>query len=114
MTDQENGSESMDVAENVGMQIERGKGNEYWFGAVVGLSTKGLDPGRDTSHVTDLELIRMYGERKHNKGYCFDTARSSKVRQCARELYMPSYHMTHTLGRALRERLLARFATNIA
>jgi hypothetical protein len=91
MTDQENGSESMDVAENVGMQIERGKGNEYWFGAVVGLSTKGLDPGRDTSHVADSELIHMYGERKHNKGYCFDTARSSKVRQRARELYMLVY-----------------------
>jgi hypothetical protein len=31
----------------------------------------------------------MFGERKHNKGYCYNTTRSWKVMQHARELYMP-------------------------
>jgi hypothetical protein len=91
MSDQENDSESLDATGPQGMQILRGKGSEFWFGSVVGLSTKGLDLGRDTSHVVDWELVRMFGERKHNKGYCYDTARSEKVRLRARELYMPVY-----------------------
>jgi hypothetical protein len=91
MSDQENDSESLDAAGPEGMQILRGKGSEFWFGSVVGLSTKGLDPGCNTSHVADWELVRMFGERKHNKGYCYDTARSEKVRLRAQELYMPVY-----------------------
>jgi hypothetical protein len=74
-----------------GMQILRGKGSEFWFGSVVGLSTKRLNLGRDTSHIADWELVRMFGERKHNKGYCYDTARSKKVRLRTWELYMPLY-----------------------
>jgi hypothetical protein len=72
-------------------QVLRGKGSEFWFRSIVGLSMKGLDPGRDTSHVADWELVRMFGERKYNKGYCFHNARSEKVRRRARELYMPVY-----------------------
>jgi hypothetical protein len=91
MTDHDNDSESMDAPGNEETQILRGKGNEFWFGSVVGLLTKGLDPGRDTFHVADWELVRMFGERKYNKGYCFDNTRSEKVRRSAQELYMPIY-----------------------
>jgi hypothetical protein len=53
MTNQDIDSESM-VAIDIGSaEILRGKGSEHWFGSVVGLSTRSLDPGRNTSHVAD-------------------------------------------------------------
>jgi hypothetical protein len=91
MTDPDIDSESMAATEIGRAKIPRAKGSEHWIGFVVGLPTRGLDPGRDTSHVGDWELIRMFGERKHTKGYCFAAARSEKVRRRAEELYMPVY-----------------------
>jgi hypothetical protein len=91
MTDRNIDSESMVVTEIGSAEILRGKGSKHWFGSVVGLSTRGLDPGWDTSHVVDWEVVRMFREQKYNKGYCFAAARSEKVKRRAEELYMPVY-----------------------
>jgi hypothetical protein len=53
MIDLDIDSESMDATEVERPEILRRKGSEYWFGFVVGLPTKGLDPGRGTSHIVD-------------------------------------------------------------
>jgi hypothetical protein len=45
MMDWDIDSESMVATERGSAEILRGKGTEHWFGSVVGLPTRGLDPG---------------------------------------------------------------------
>jgi hypothetical protein len=69
------------------------KGDELWFQIEAGLPRAGLDPEKDTTHVSDEELLRMFGEKVPNKGYCYRNAAMKKVTSLAEELYMPIYQV---------------------
>jgi hypothetical protein len=69
------------------------KGDELWFQIEAGLPRAGLDPEKDTTHISDEELLRMFGEKVPNKGYYYRNAAVKKVTSLAEELYMPIYQV---------------------
>jgi hypothetical protein len=72
----------------------------------AGLPRTGLDPEKDTIHFSDKELLRMFGEKVPNRGYCYKNAVVEKVTTLAEELYMPIYQVDSL--RALYEHLSQR------
>jgi hypothetical protein len=76
-----------------GSKIDYRKGDELWFQLVAGLPRLGLDPERDTTHVSDEELIKVLGRMVQNKGYSYKNAAVKQVRSLAEELYMPIYQV---------------------
>jgi hypothetical protein len=63
-----------------GSNIDYRKGDELWFQLVAGLPRVGLDPERDTTHVSDEELIKVFGRKVQNKGYSYKNAAVEQVR----------------------------------
>jgi hypothetical protein len=67
------------------------KGEEEWFQLEAGLPRGGLDPEKDTSHVSDEELIKVFGRKVPNRGYLYKEAIVAKVTMRAEEIYKPIY-----------------------
>ena len=67
------------------------KGDELWFQLETHLLRAGLDPERDTTHILDEELIKVFGTKVQNKGYSYKNAAVEQVTSLAEELYMPIY-----------------------
>jgi hypothetical protein len=67
------------------------KRKEVWFQVEAGLPRGGLDPEKDTSHVSDEELIKVFGRKVPNRGYLYKDTMVVKVTMQAEELYMPIY-----------------------
>jgi hypothetical protein len=67
------------------------KGGEVWFQVEAWLPRGGLDPEKDTSHVSDEELIKVFGRKVPNRGYLYKDAVVAKVTMRAEELYNPIY-----------------------
>ena len=76
-----------------GSKIDYRKGDELWFQLIAGLPRVGLDPERDTTHVSDEELIKVLGRKVQNKGYSYKNAVIKQARSLAEELYMPIYQV---------------------
>jgi hypothetical protein len=55
------------------------KGDELWFQLEAELPRVGLDPEKDTIHVSDEELFQMFGEKVPNRGYHYKNAVVEKV-----------------------------------
>jgi hypothetical protein len=55
------------------------KGDEFWFQLEAGLPRAGLDPEKDTTHVSDEELFQMFGKKVPNRRYHFKNAAVEKV-----------------------------------
>jgi hypothetical protein len=79
--------------EGEGPSIELKKGEEVWFQIEAGLPRGGLDPEKDTTHVSDEELIKVFGRKVPNRGYLYKNAIVGKITMCAEELYKPIYQV---------------------
>jgi hypothetical protein len=55
------------------------KGDELWFQLEAELPRVGLDPEKDTTHVSDEELFQMFGEKVPNRGYHYKNVAVEKV-----------------------------------
>jgi hypothetical protein len=93
--------------DNVTREMKRG--SEHWFGIEVGLPRSGIDPERDTSHVSDNDLIELFGPRVRNFGYLYRKAKVRKVILRVIELYpsiyqnnaIPADYITESFARAV-------------
>jgi hypothetical protein len=79
------------------------KGDELWFQLEAGLPRTGLDLERDTTHISDEELVRVFGKKVQNKGYSYKDAAVEQVTSQDEELYMPIYQVDSTLDQFILE-----------
>jgi hypothetical protein len=79
--------------EDEGPSTELKKGEEVWFQVEAGLPRGGLDPEKDTTHVSDEELIKVFGRKVPNRGYLYKDAVVGKITMRAEELYKPIYQV---------------------
>jgi hypothetical protein len=79
--------------EGEGPSTELKKGEEVWFQVEAGLPRGGLDPEKDTTHVSDEELIKVFGRKVPNRGYLYKNAVVGKITMRAEELYKPIYQV---------------------
>jgi hypothetical protein len=95
--------------EGEGPSTELKKGEEVWFQVEAGLPRGGLDPEKDTTHVSDEELIKVFGRKVPNRGYLYKNAVVGKITMRAEELYksiyqvasLPEQYISESFARAL-------------
>ena len=66
-------------------------GTEAWFATIAKLPCGGLDPSRDCNHVSDEEIIAMFGDKLKGRGYQYSEAKAMDVKARFEELYPVVY-----------------------
>jgi hypothetical protein len=95
--------------EDATLRWEKKKGSEFWFGFVVGLPRAGIDPEKDTSHVSDEEVVNVFGPKFRHFGYKYKEAKVERIKLRIRELYkaiyqaptFPAEYITESFARAI-------------
>jgi hypothetical protein len=62
-----------------------------WFQVEAGLPRRGLDLEKDTTYVSDQELIKVFGRKVPNRGYLYKNTVIGKITMHAEDLYKPFY-----------------------
>ena len=56
-------------------------GSEGWFRDVIGLPKLGIDPLKDINHVSDNDLIEIFGNKVANRGYSYLNCKSKEIKK---------------------------------
>ena len=54
---------------------------------VIGLENWGLDPMKDLHHMTNEDLVEIFGEKVDNKSYGYHNCKSTSLKSRIKELY---------------------------
>ena len=63
-------------------------GTTAWFAVVIGFKNWGLDPLKDLHHVTNKDLVDIFGEKVDNKGYFYHECKLALFKSRIMELYL--------------------------
>ena len=62
-------------------------GSTAWFAVVIGIKNWGLHPLKDLHHVTDEDLVQIFGGKVEHKGYSYRECKSAYLKSKIIELY---------------------------